>query len=132
VRETYRCEYVRCGKRNCRSCPHGPYWYAYWKVDKRTRKRYIGKDNPYADVAGQQTREEARQHPWERIFNRATATVALACEIIGLVGDENEAESRKKYRAEMMKRHPDMGGDAKDAAYLNAAWSLYRVHRGWR
>lgn len=43
---TYRQEHVRCGKDTCRSCPHGPYWYAYWKEDGRTRKRYIGRHLP--------------------------------------------------------------------------------------
>lgn len=40
---TYRQEHVRCGKHGCATCPHGPYWYAYWKEDGRTRKRYIGR-----------------------------------------------------------------------------------------
>ncbi len=43
---TYRQEEVRCGKRGCTSCPHGPYWYAYWKEEGRTRKRYIGRHLP--------------------------------------------------------------------------------------
>jgi hypothetical protein len=34
---------VRCGKPGCVSCPHGPYWYAYWTEDGRRRSRYIGK-----------------------------------------------------------------------------------------
>jgi hypothetical protein len=42
----YRQEEVRCGKAACTSCPHGPYWYAYWKEDGRTRKRYIGRQLP--------------------------------------------------------------------------------------
>src|SRR5919108_2265827 len=28
---TYRQEHVRCGRDNCTRCPHGPYWYAYWR-----------------------------------------------------------------------------------------------------
>lgn len=39
-------QHVRCGKDGCRSCPHGPYWYATWKEDGRTRKRYIGRHLP--------------------------------------------------------------------------------------
>jgi len=39
---TYRQEWVRCGK-DCKKCPHGPYWYCYWKEDGKTRTRYIGK-----------------------------------------------------------------------------------------
>mgnify|MGYP005858906193 CR=1 FL=1 len=46
---TYRLEMVSCGK--CRRCrqegpSHGPYWYAYWKEDGKTRSRYIGKGEP--------------------------------------------------------------------------------------
>lgn len=34
---------VRCGKPGCLSCPHGPYWYAYWRENGRRRSRYVGK-----------------------------------------------------------------------------------------
>jgi hypothetical protein len=40
---TYRLEKVSCGK-NCKGCPHGPYWYGYWREDGRTRSKYIGKN----------------------------------------------------------------------------------------
>ena len=43
---TFRYETVRCGKPNCTRCPHGPYWYAYWKEDGRTRSRYVGRSLP--------------------------------------------------------------------------------------
>lgn len=43
---TYRQERVRCGKDSCSTCPHGPYWYAYWREDGRTSKQYIGRHLP--------------------------------------------------------------------------------------
>jgi hypothetical protein len=43
---TFRQEMVRCGKKGCTRCPHGPYWYAYWREDGRTRSRYVGKTLP--------------------------------------------------------------------------------------
>ena len=43
---TYRLETVRCGKPGCRTCPHGPYWYAYFREDGKLRSRYIGRDRP--------------------------------------------------------------------------------------
>ena len=43
---TYRLEPVRCGKTGCARCPHGPYWYAYWREGGRMRSRYIGKSLP--------------------------------------------------------------------------------------
>lgn len=43
---TFRQEMVRCGKEGCTRCPHGPYWYAYWREGGRMRSRYIGKELP--------------------------------------------------------------------------------------
>lgn len=42
----YRQQSVNCGKRGCKTCPHGPYWYAYWREGGRLRSRYIGKSLP--------------------------------------------------------------------------------------
>ena len=53
---TLRHEYVQCGKAGCTRCPHGPYWYAYWREGSRLRSGYIGKVSPeqavYAQTAG--------------------------------------------------------------------------------
>jgi hypothetical protein len=43
---TFRQEHVRCGKPGCKTCPHGPYWYAYWREQGRLRSRYIGRYLP--------------------------------------------------------------------------------------
>lgn len=43
---SYRLETVRCGKPGCTSCPHGPYWYAYYREEGKLKSRYIGKERP--------------------------------------------------------------------------------------
>ena len=43
---TYRLESVRCGKEGCKSCPHGPYWYAYYRDGGKLKSRYIGRELP--------------------------------------------------------------------------------------
>ncbi len=60
---TFRYETVRCGKENCSRCPHGPYWYAYWKEGGRTHSRYIGRTLP--NVA-RQSYEEKRKAKLEK------------------------------------------------------------------
>jgi hypothetical protein len=40
---SYRLEPVNCGKPGCSRCPHGPYWYAYWREGGRVRSKYIGR-----------------------------------------------------------------------------------------
>lgn len=57
---TYRHEMVKCGKRGCTRCPHGPYWYGYWKQDGRTRKQYIGAHLPGQPLAAVEVRSSAR------------------------------------------------------------------------
>ncbi len=47
---TIRQEYIKCGKTSCNNCPHGPYYYAYFK-DKsnnqvKLRKEYLGTIDP--------------------------------------------------------------------------------------
>lgn len=66
---------VNCGNARCKSCPHGPYWYAYWfepsyevKGRQKVRCFYIGKriDPEYilpmmlpTDSLGQQIKQSA-------------------------------------------------------------------------
>jgi hypothetical protein len=45
-RVSYRQQQVRCGKEGCTRCPHGPYWYAFWREGGRSRSRYVGKKLP--------------------------------------------------------------------------------------
>ena len=57
---TFRFETVRCGKENCSRCPHGPYWYAYWKENGRTRSRYIGRTLPSLARQSYEAKRSAR------------------------------------------------------------------------
>jgi hypothetical protein len=52
--KTYQQEYVKCGKSTCKRCKdggHGPYWYAYWSENGKTRKQYIGKERPIPSIS---------------------------------------------------------------------------------
>lgn len=42
----YRLEWVKCGRKSCRSCPHGPYWFVYDRSAAFLKKRYVGKRLP--------------------------------------------------------------------------------------
>jgi hypothetical protein len=53
-------EFVRCNKPRCTKCPHGPYYYQYWRDGKRTLKRYLGRTIP----AVIDTRGEERGFDW--------------------------------------------------------------------
>lgn len=48
---TYQRELIQCGKPKCKRW-HGPYWYAYWTTENRSRTLYIGRTlRPAAVVA---------------------------------------------------------------------------------
>lgn len=42
---SYQLKWIKCGKKNCGECPHGPYVYAYWRSEKtgKVRSKYLGK-----------------------------------------------------------------------------------------
>lgn len=40
----YEARWVKCNKKNCGQCPHGPYWYAVVQMfEQKPVVRYIGK-----------------------------------------------------------------------------------------
>lgn len=40
---SFRKKMIPCGRPNCARCPHGPYWYVYWREGGRRRSRYLGR-----------------------------------------------------------------------------------------
>lgn len=124
---TYSRKYVRCGKAGCRSCPHGPYWYRYRHADGKTYCEYVGKR---AAPEGEESWQKIDER-WDRIFARRTATVALACEILGIDEGTSFEVARKVYRRLALEQHPDRGGDQKRFAWTESAWSYLRAARGW-
>ncbi|HEX3034467.1 MAG TPA: hypothetical protein VHT73_04940 [Thermodesulfobacteriota bacterium] len=41
---TYQLKKIYCRNPRCKSCPHGPYWYAYYREGKKVVSEYIGKN----------------------------------------------------------------------------------------
>jgi hypothetical protein len=57
---TIRQEYVKCGDPDCVN-QHGPYLYAYWKQDKKLKKRYLGKN--FEDFAIRKVAKQVKLRP---------------------------------------------------------------------
>ncbi len=60
----YRLEKGKCGKKTCKCAKgqlHGPYWYAYYRVDGRLKREYVGKAPPGFHPAVKQRSERLRQ-----------------------------------------------------------------------
>lgn len=47
-KSTVKEEFVKCGKEICNVCPHGPYYYAYWRdnTSRKLKKKYLGMIDP--------------------------------------------------------------------------------------
>lgn len=124
----FRCEYVCCGNQRCKSCPHGPYWYEYWREKDRVRKRYHGKKDPRSKPEPSSAIDDL-----DAIFNKATATVTLACKILGGIGtDCSFKDGLNAYRLMSMNYHPDRAGNELKFQRINAAWSYLKAAKGWK
>lgn len=125
AKTTLRSEWVRCGK-NCSRCPHGPYWYAYWRVNGKLHKRYLGKGRPEDGW----NPELATPSPFDAIFSSREATPELAFRILGMQPTTCFSDVRHQYRSMMPHHHPDMGGDERVAKWINCAFSYLKTYFG--
>lgn len=122
---TWQREYVRCGKRRCKTCPHGPYWYGYWKENGRTKSKYGGKVHPVSGERADAPTE--KEDPREKIFNKDTASRKLALRIMGLSDQVSEANIKARYKVLVKELHPDRGGHTKEMQYVVAAFSYLKA-----
>lgn len=115
--EWFRSEYVKCGKAGCRKCPHGPYWYAYWREAGKMRKRYVGKVDP---------KKGEEPDPREEIWNPRKATLVLAFSILGLSLGSSLASASARFRELSREHHPDRGGSQREMSIINSAYAYVR------
>lgn len=123
-RYTYRCEYVKCGKGACRTCPHGPYWYGYYREGPRIKKRYFGLVDPRG--------EQPEENPFAAIFCKDLANESLACVILGVGIGADERTTRAAYLRAVKEHHPDRGGEPGRFELAQAAWSWLKAFKGFR
>lgn len=132
MRETFESEYVKCGKKGCKKCPHGPYWYGYRREGGKVKKRYIGKDDPRHARAGEGVAAEpVKRDERDDIFNRRTATIDLAERILGVQVKLGQSKCFSAYKMLVLMNHPDRGGDHREMQYINAAWSFMKGWMQW-
>ncbi len=117
MKETYRQEHVRCGKAGCKTCPHGPYWYAYWKAGGRLHKRYVGKRDP-----------RLPQPEGKRIM---PVTLQDCYRELGITDCTPFAAAQSSYRKLCLIHHPDRGGRCEDMQAICHAWDVVRKYNAW-
>lgn len=125
---SYQSKYVKCGNRRCKSCPHGPYWYRFQTVNRKTKCEYVGKTRPTVEAL----RPTEKPHPHDAIYDKSTASCRLAWEILCLPAGSTEGLARETYRGLCLIHHPDRGGDHKAFCRISAAWSYLRIFYGWK
>ncbi|MFL5657964.1 MAG: DUF6788 family protein, partial [Ktedonobacteraceae bacterium] len=86
-RIAYRQQFTRCGKQRCRKCKegegHGPYWYAYWSENGRTKTKYIGVRLPPDPELAQQALTGKEENVTHYVLARATPTPVLRVYLLG-------------------------------------------------
>lgn len=124
---SFQSEWVKCGNPRCRSCPHGPYWYEYWREGKTVKKRYHGRNRPGAGQ-GNATAAPPEVKWYEAMLTEKTASLKLALRILELPGlPKTRSDLTKAYRKKMLVCHPDRGGDHLFAQCVNAAYSYCKT-----
>jgi hypothetical protein len=116
-------QWIRCGKRACRSCPHGPYWYAFWWDADRQRMRsgYVGKFLPR-----EETREQEREQRRE-----GHVEVGDPFDFLGITRSTTRDEATRAYKRRMVRVHPDKGGTHTEAVAVNLAWERVKRYHRW-
>jgi len=109
---TLRDELVRCGRKGCRSCPHGPYRYAYWREGGRTRKKYIGK---IVKPSSKQLDEVMPRFD----LDDDLANLAI-CNLVAKIALRNFVSCRLRYRGAMRALRKE--GDLHGVAWLRKLW----------
>jgi hypothetical protein len=126
--ESYQCKWIRCGKKRCRTCPHGPYWYGFWREGEKVKCCYYGRKDPRPETPGAET---GRGSPdWmESILDLKSATMEVACRILGVAVNSTYRTAFTAFVRLTKANHPDLGGTSEDQAYINAAWSYFKTQR---
>lgn len=130
MKETLRSEWVKCGK-GCGGCPHGPYWYAYWRAEGKVHKRYVGKELPKTEEKTEEEKDTARPappHRFDAILSDRTASRSLAYEILGVPFGADLATCKKAYWRLAADNHPDKHPADKGWLFIraNCAWAYLR------
>lgn len=92
-------EYVKCRKERCRGCPHGGYWYVYWRENRRLKKKYLGKDRPLQGQPWIEERMGKLVDERDDIFDERFRTEDLARRILGLSPGFTHLDLREKWVA---------------------------------
>jgi len=124
---TLRQEYIMCGKKRCKGCPHGPYWYGYRHWGNRTQKKYFGKKRPDWEPFRNPQTESETPHADDSILGKRTASLSVAVRVLALGEfDFDRNTLYKAYRKAIMRTHPDRGGDVRECQRVNAAFEYLR------
>src|SRR5436309_4863841 len=87
VRIAYRQQFTRCGKQRCRKCKegegHGPYWYAYWSENGRTKTKYVGVRLPPDLELAQQALTGEEENATHSLLAPTTPTPVLRVYLLG-------------------------------------------------
>lgn len=119
----YSLERHKCGRKNCRKCPHGPYWRSYVWVGTRTKGIYIGKNLP----AGVPDLGDTRGAP----KTRATVTPRQAAAMLGVSLSAGRDVVFKKLES-LRKKCRKLGPSGRDQEVnLDYAFRVLTSYHGW-
>jgi hypothetical protein len=65
------------------------------------------------------------------MLNARTASMELACRILGIAADASRSDAFRAFGKLAKQHYPDLGGDPQEMCYANSAWTYYKAARHW-
>lgn len=123
----YRQEFVKCG-RNCKKCPHGPYWYAYWWDAAKLRKAYVGKKLPDQVQAAHDHNHPVKDNGPALIFMSSDR----AWELLGMKPTKNRGMVKAKVAGLLRRLENGTGIAGLERREVEEAWFVLSAAQGWK
>lgn len=117
-----RQEWIKCGKKTCKRCPHGPYWYRYFhNREGKLCKQYVGKT---VDQDSHQADDEAEYH------QDSAGPEAPIHSILGIPKMASFTTVRRYYRKQLaLMKQMSERLDSQAIVELRQAWDRFRGER---
>jgi len=122
---------VKCGK-GCKSCPHGPYLYTFFRVDKKLKSRYLGSMNKleYLESQSEILCPISEPSMIEQKYPSLIGSPLFCMDVLGL--NSSDAISREQIRKRIYNYAATKSALPSRVAEMQAAFCMLCVQRGWK
>lgn len=118
VNWTYQAKRIKCGKKACKSCPHGPYLYRHRTTGGKSVCEYVGKIPDKHD-------ELDKKHEWRyALYDKEEIAVAAARKLLGIKPHMSLDVWHIQLDKALRRARPGKNGKEHDKFFVHRAWNV--------